>query len=36
MAQTPIKELQMTFQTSDVNICNGNMKHPIETSTFHT
>ena len=34
--QTLIKELQMTFQTSDVSICNGNMKNPIETSTFHT
>ena len=31
-----IKELQMTFQTSDVSICNGNIKYPIETSTFHT
>ena len=29
MAQTHIKELQMTFQTSDVSICNGNMKYPI-------
>ena len=36
VAQTLIKELQMTFQTSDVSICNGNMKYPIETSTFHT
>ena len=36
VAETHIKELQMTFQTSDVSICNGNMKYPIETSTFHT
>ena len=36
MAQTLIKELQMTFQTSDVSICNGNMKYPIETLTFPT
>ena len=36
VAQTLIKELQMTFQTSDVSICNGNIKYPIETSTFHT
>ena len=35
MAQTPIKELQVTFQTPDVSICNCNMKYPIETSTFH-
>ena len=25
VAPTLIKELQMTFQTSDVSICNGNM-----------
>ena len=36
VAQTLIKELQMTFQTYDVNIWNGNMKYPIETSTFQT
>ena len=36
MAQTLIKELQMIFQTSNVSICNGNMKYPIETSVFHT
>ena len=36
MAQTLIKELQMTFQTSDVSICTGNMEYPMETSTFHT
>ena len=36
VAQTLIKELQMTFQTSNVSICNGNMKYPIETSAFHT
>ena len=36
MAQTLAKELQMAFQTSDVSICNGNIKYPIETSTFHT
>ena len=28
-------ELQMEFQTSDVNICNGNKKYPIGTSTFY-
>ena len=33
VAQTLIKDLQMTFQTSDVSICNGNMKYPIETSS---
>ena len=26
----------MEFQTSDVNIRNGNKKYPIETSFFHT
>ena len=31
-----IQILQMKFQTSDVNICNGNMKYPIGTLTFHT
>ena len=36
VAQTLIKELKMTFQTSDVSICNDNIKYPIETSTFHT
>ena len=36
VAQTLIKELQMTFQTSDVSICNDDMEYPIETPTFHT
>ena len=36
VAQTFINELQMTFQTYDVSIWNGNMKYPIETSTFHS
>ena len=31
VAQTLIKELQMTLQTSDVSIYNRNMKYPIET-----
>ena len=34
VAQTLTKELQMTFQTVDVSICNSNMKYPIEASTF--
>ena len=34
MAQTLIKELQMTFQTSDVNICNGNIKLPYRNINF--
>ena len=29
MAQILIKELQMIFQTSDVSICNGNIKDLI-------
>ena len=33
---TNTKELQMTFQTFDVSICNGNMKYPVGTSTFRT
>ena len=36
LARTPVKELQMEFQTSDVIICNGNMKCPIGISTFRT
>ena len=26
----------MIFRTSDVSICNGNIKHPIGASTFYT
>ena len=33
--RTLTKELQMEFPTSDVSICNGDMKYPIRTSTFH-
>ena len=29
-----IKKLQVIFQTSDVNICDGNKKDPIGTTTF--
>ena len=35
MAQILTKELQMIFQTSDVGICNSNMKDPIVKSNFH-
>ena len=35
-AQILVKELQMIFQTSNVSICNGNIKDPIGPSNFHT
>ena len=34
MAQMLIKELQMIFLTSNVSICNGNIKDFIEKSNF--
>ena len=34
VAQTLIKELHMIFQTSDVSICNGNMKSPLKNINF--
>ena len=36
VAQILIKELLMIFHTSDISICNSNIKDPIGTSTFYT
>ena len=33
-ATNTFKELQNAFQTSDVNICNGNMKYPNRNNDF--